>query len=230
MVSFFKEMGQEDPRIKVCEFPKSPRTGEPYRDIVIKQTTGEIICYCCHDDLWLPFHIEEMEAVLARCCFAHSMHATVRALQDMKDKDDFLSWLVLVSLKDKHIVKRMRYGENFFSLTFGAHTRKSYDKLEEGWVTTPKRTMPTDLYMWQKFLSAYQNRCDTVKKITALHFARIERRHWSEQERDDELKRYFERIQDSAFLAQINKIHSEYRHSRIKQIVELFRNIFVSIR
>ena len=36
MVSFFKAMSKEDSRLKVYEYPKSPRTGEPYRDIVIK--------------------------------------------------------------------------------------------------------------------------------------------------------------------------------------------------
>jgi|SRR5271157_1749191 len=61
MVSFLNNMRKEDPRIKVFVFPKSPRTGEPYRDIVIKQTTGKIICYCSHDDLWLPDHVRTME-------------------------------------------------------------------------------------------------------------------------------------------------------------------------
>ena len=225
MVSFFKEMGQEDLRIKVFEFPKSPRTGEPYRDIVIKQTTGEIICYCCHDDLWLPFHVEEMDTALAKCCFTHSTHAEVKASQGINDKDDFLSNLIRVSLKDKHIVDRMRYGINFFGLTFGAHTRKSYNKLKEGWVTTPRRNMPTDWYMWRKFSSAYQGRCDTVKKITALHFGKGYRIDWSEQERAGELKRYFERIQDSTFLTQIDNMYNTFRLPWIKQIKELFKDV-----
>ena len=190
MVSFFKEMGQEDPRIKIFEFPKAPRVGEPYRDIVIKQAASEVICYCCHDDLWLPFHVEEMEAALARCCFANSIHAIVKVPQDMKDEDDFLFYLYRVNLKDKKDVKRMRRGHNFFTLTFAAHTRKSYNELKEGWVTTPKKNMPTDFYMWRKFLSAYHNRCGTVMKITALNFRTYDRKTWSEQQRDDELKRY----------------------------------------
>ncbi len=225
MISFFKEMEQEDPRIKIFKFPKSPRTGEPYRDIVIKQTTGEVICYCCHDDLWLPFHIKEMETALARCCFAHSIHAAVKVPQGIKDKDDFLYHLYRISLRDEDVVKRMRRGQSFFGLTFGAHTRKSYNKLEEGWVTTPKRTTATDWYMWQKFLSAYQDRCDTVKNITALHFGKPHRRDWSEQERADELRRYFERIQDSVFLTQIDKIYDTFRVCRVERIKELFKSM-----
>ena len=79
--------------------------------------------------------------------------------------------------------------------------------------------------MWQKFLSAYQDRCDTLKKITALHFGKPHRRDWSEQERADELKRYFERIQDSVFLAQIDKIYDTFRLSRVEQIKELYKRI-----
>ena len=71
MISFFKNMEEEDPRLKVFVFPKSPRAGEPYRDIVIKQTTGRNICYCSHDDLWLPYHIQEIEQSLNICCFTH---------------------------------------------------------------------------------------------------------------------------------------------------------------
>lgn len=211
MVSLFKEMGQEDARLKVFEFPKATRTGEPYRDIVIKQTTGEIICYCCHDDLWLPFHVAQMETALARCCFTHSIHAVVKVPQDITDEDDFLFYLYLVSLRDKQIVGKMRRGRNFFGLTFAAHTRESYNKLDEGWVTTPKEEVYTDLYMWRKFLSAYQDRCDTVGKITALEFGKYARRDCSEQERADELKRYFERTQDSVFLTQIEKSYEKYR-------------------
>ena len=230
MVSFFKEMAQDDYRIKIFEFPKAPRTGESHRDIVIKQAASEVICYCCHDDLWLPFHIEEMEATLAGCCFANSIHALVTVPQNMKNKDDFLFYLYRVNLKDKKDVKRMRRGHNFFTLTFVAHTRKSYNELEEGWVTTPKKNMPTDFYMCRKFLSAYPSQCDTVMRITALNFRKYYRRTWSEQQRDDELKRYFERIQDSAFLAQIGKFYDTFRLSRIQQIREFLQDIFIPIR
>jgi glycosyltransferase involved in cell wall biosynthesis len=34
MVSFFRNIEKEDSRVKVFVFPKSPRTGEPYRDII----------------------------------------------------------------------------------------------------------------------------------------------------------------------------------------------------
>jgi len=219
MASFFKELEREDPRLKVFVFPKSPRTGEPYRDIVIKQTSGSIICYCCHDDLWLPYHIEEMEKSLASCSFTHSLHAFVKVPKEIRDGADFLGGVHWTSLKDKDVVERMLRGQNFFGLTFGAHTRKSYYELKEGWVTTPYKDMPTDLYMWRKFLFACRSDCDTVMKITALHFRKLERSEWSEQERADELKQYFEKIQDPEFLKQIEKLSLRFRPSLYRKIM-----------
>lgn len=224
MISFFKGMEKEDPRVQVFVFPKSPRTGEPYRDIVIKQTTGTIICYCSHDDLWLPYHIKEMEKSLKKCCFTHSLHTFISLPEAIKNENDLSAGILWINLKDREIIKRMYGEENFFGLTFGAHTRKSYNELEEGWVTTPQKDIPTDLYMWRKFLSAYDNRCKTTMRITALNFRQLDRKDWSEQERDDELKHYFEKIQDPAFVRQIDKLYSKYHltffYQKIKNLIK----------
>jgi glycosyltransferase involved in cell wall biosynthesis len=62
MVSFFENMGKEDPRIKVFVFPKSPRTGNLIS--IRNQTNHREITYCSHDDLWLPDHVRTMEKAL----------------------------------------------------------------------------------------------------------------------------------------------------------------------
>jgi glycosyltransferase involved in cell wall biosynthesis len=213
MISFFKGMGKEDPRIRVFVFPKSPRTGEPYRDIVIKQTTGSIICYCGHDDLWLPHHIQEIEKSLKKCWFTHSIYASVNLPENIRDANDLFGGIYWINLEDQDVVRRMLNGENFFGLTFGGHTRKSYYELKEGWVTTPQKDIPTDLYMWRKFLSAYGNRCKTTMRITALNFRQFDRKDWTEQERAGELELYFKKIQDPAFLREIDQFCSRYRLS-----------------
>ncbi|SMD13465.1 glycosyltransferase family A protein [Sporomusa malonica] len=234
MVALFKNIAKEDVRIKVFTYPKSPRTGEPYRDAVIKQTTGKIICYCSHDDLWLPNHVQELEKTLHTCWFTHSIHAVV----NMPDKENtacaeplakaesrlcpsgnialiqaesysgssLFSHIYWADLQDPIIIDKMLNGRNFFGLTYGAHTRESYVNLEEGWITTPVKNIPTDLYMWCKFLSGYKERCKTTMKITALSFPKLYRKEWSEQQRDDELKLYFEKILDPSFLKRIDNI------------------------
>jgi hypothetical protein len=60
--------------------------------------------------------------------------------------------------------------------------------------------------MWCKFLSAFGESCQTTSKVTALNFQKTRRKDWSEQEHDDELRDYFEKIQDPAFLRKIDKL------------------------
>jgi len=218
MVSFFRDMEKEDPRIKVFVYPKSPRNGEPYRDMVIKQTAGQIICYCSHDDLWLPEHVQVMEEALRECCFTHSLHALVNLPEAIKDENTLLGAANWISINRK-IIKMMQRGENFFGLTFGAHTRESYNELPEGWATTPRKDIPSDLYMWCKFLTAFGERCKTTMKVTALNFPKNPRKDWSEQQRDEELRRYFEKINDPLFLRQIYEMSLRFRPSLYQKII-----------
>ncbi len=211
MVSFFKRMEDEDPRIKVYVHPKSPRTGEPYRDIVIKKTVGRIIAYCSHDDLWLPFHIAKLEKTLKHCWFAHSIHAFVNTPDAIRNNEDILGGVYWINLRDKSIVDQMFRGTNFFGLTYAAHTRGCYGRLREGWATTPVKETPTDLYMWIKFLSQFKNRCRTLMKVTALNFRTSDRLNWSEKERNDELKIFYERIQDPSFLKRIDELSRAFQ-------------------
>ena len=206
MVAFFDVMAKEDPRIKVFSYPKSPRTGEPYRHEVIRKTTGRIVCYCGHDDLWLPDHVETVEKALQQAGFTHTLHAVVDTQQQAGCTHTVYSEIYLMDLKKKKTVKKMRGGQNYFGLTYGAHTRTSYQSLTEGWVTTPDRDIPTDLYMWNKFLAADGVICTTTKKITALSFPLPYRRDWSQQRRDEELARYFVRLKNPGFIKNAQKI------------------------
>ena len=170
MVTFFEKMADEDPRITVFRYPKSPRTGEPYRDEVIRKTTGSIICYCAHDDLWLPDHIETIERALGKYDFVHTLHAAVNISENIIRPYDIYSVIYLMNIKRRKIRKKMQCKQNFFGLTYGAHTRKAYFRLERGWETTPDKDIPTDLYMWNKFISCDKFKYKTIKKITALCF------------------------------------------------------------
>jgi glycosyltransferase involved in cell wall biosynthesis len=206
MVSFFEDMVKEDPRIRVFAYSKSIRTGEPYRDEVIKKMTGEIVCYCCHDDLWFPNHIEVMEKALKKCDFTHTYHAIVNNQEKIKRPQDVLLGVHFADLSKRKTVNSMLYGTNYFGLTYAAHTRSAYGKLKEGWVTTPDKNIPTDLFMWKKFLSSSEIVCGTTKQTTALTFPVPLRKELSEKERDNELASYFGKMSDAAFEKQINRL------------------------
>ena len=225
MVAFFEAMAIEDPRIRVFCYPKSPRTGEPYRHEVIGKTTGRIICYCGHDDLWMPDHVETVEQTLQDSGFTHTLHAVVDTQQPAGCTHTIYSDIYLINLKRGKIVQKMRDGINFFGLTYGAHTRESYLRLAEGWVTTPDREIPTDLYMWNKFLSAEGVMCTTTRKITALSFPVPYRRDWTQQRRDEELARYFSRLKNPRFVKNAQKIRPNLfwiKLGRLKKKVGFF--------
>ncbi len=72
------ELATSDDRVRFVGYPKSPRTGEPYRDIAIRESDCEYVAYAADDDLWLPNHLEELLRVLADADFGHTMVASVR--------------------------------------------------------------------------------------------------------------------------------------------------------
>lgn len=204
-VARFEALRKQDERVRVMRFPKSPRTGEPHRDSVIRQTTGRVVCYCAHDDLWLPHHVETVERSLAAASFTHTIHTIVNTPEQARDVGSLLGKAYWVDLLDENIVRSMREGANFFGLTYGAHTREAYLALEEGWVTTRRADLPTDLYMWGKFLAAHGNRCRTAPKVTALNFRRVDRLGWTQEERERELEDCFRKLQDPAFLRLVQR-------------------------
>jgi len=54
-----RSFANSDSRIRFFEFPKGERRGEAHRAVVLEhQASGQIVCYCADDDLWLPFHLE----------------------------------------------------------------------------------------------------------------------------------------------------------------------------
>jgi len=140
-----------DSRIRFFDFPKGPRNGEVHRDGVLRQARGRIICYQADDDLWLPGHLQDMEAALDDADFVGAMHVNVELedrvrayffdIERPEFRDLWVSW------------QAHPYGpwaSNGFGLAFGGHRLEAYLRLPEGWTTTPTG-LPTDQFMWTKF-------------------------------------------------------------------------------
>lgn len=213
-VTFFREMARQDSRIRVFAYPKSPRTGEPYRDEVIRQTTGKIICYCAHDDLWLPWHAEAMEESLKTRGFTHSIHTQANTGNGFDQH--------LFDFCDDAAVEQLLFAANYFGLSFAAHTRAYYLSLPEGWVTTPDPDIPTDQYMWRKFVRHDRSACGTVRKVTVLAFPKPNRAHWSAERRAEELREYYAKMQSPVFLKKMEGLLLEsYVNDHIRRDAEL---------
>ena len=164
IVEMLQSVAAEDDRIMVLQFSKAPRTGEIHRARVIPKTTGRIICYLCHDDLWFPRHVETLERLLQTADFGHTLHIYAGLGSDLGTvRDALLADIAHSTFQDKMLDTKVP--KNFFGLTYGAHTREAYFRLEEGWSVTPDGIW-TDLHMWRKFLSAPWCRCASYMGIS----------------------------------------------------------------
>lgn len=215
IVEMLHEMKAEDNRIQLWGFPKAPRTGEIHRAVVISRTTGKIICYLSHDDLWYPNHVEILERALRDADFAHTLHVEARLGDELR----LVRHISLADISKSEYRERMlntSVSLNYFGLTYGAHTRDAYVDLEEGWTVTPEGEF-TDLYMWRKFLRSPGKRYATAFVITALHFPRA---WWEDafsmQEFDKELGRCFARLKDPAFREEISNQALEKAFSQLE--------------
>lgn len=184
MKELIEELAARDERIRIFAFPKAPRTGEIHRAKIIPQTSGTIICYLAHDDLWLPHHVETMERGLAEADFTHSIHANLGLSEPLGKIQE----TTLCDLAHPVVRQRMlgpEFPRHGFGLSFGAHTREAYFQLPSGWDTTPDG-VPTDIHMWRKFLSRPEIRAKSMMTLSALHFPAPS---WRQSLSEEELER-----------------------------------------
>lgn len=175
-----RELVSEDARFHFLDFPKHSRRGEPYRHEVLLGAKGNIVCYLCDRDLWLPDHIEQMVNLLSAADFAHSLPLHVlpdRKLRAFPVDVSFLGYRQLMSsLKDNRI-----------PFSCFAHTLKAYHSLKEGWATTPDGFW-TDLYFFRKFFADESLQGMSGLLPTAITFPSPPRKEWMISERLAELE------------------------------------------
>ena len=139
-----EELTSADPRVRYFDNPKGPRHGELHRHAALQEASGEIVCYLCDDDLWLPDHVQRMRALLADCDFAYALPFWIDPAGELH--------CLRVDLRLPYFREMFSRGENRIPLSCGAHTLELYRRLPAGWRTTPDGIF-TDLYMWQQILS-----------------------------------------------------------------------------
>jgi hypothetical protein len=169
-----QELVRLDSRVRFFDNPKGPSRGELWRHAALAQASGEIVCYLCDDDLWLPDHVEVLYELLRGAHFAGAWPVRV----DIDGSID--TWPV--SLQDPAFRESLLGGQNYFGLSCGAHTLAFYKSLSHGWRTTPAGK-PTDLHMWQQLLG--QPGCVAVSgpHPTVVMFPSPPRAAWTLDER-----------------------------------------------
>ncbi len=170
----------QDNRVRFFDFPKGPRHGEEYRHKVLTESaTGEIVCYLCDDDLWLPNHVETMLELLNEKDFAHSLPLVSEAVNSIN--------VLPINIECSQYQALLLTCENRIPLLHFGHTLSFYKCLPYGWRTTPA-ALPTDLYMYQQCLKQPGCRLKSGRKVTAIHFNSPLRKDVSEEVRLQELQ------------------------------------------
>lgn len=188
------EVQAEDPRVAFVEHPKGPRFGEVYRDPVLRQARGAVVCYLSDDDLWLPDHLATMLQLLAGADFAHSLPLWVDEAGRIQ--------VYTVDLALPFHRDLLRVGENRVPLNQSGHTLDLYRRLPEGWRTTPQG-LPTDLYMWQQILAMPGVRVASGTRPTVVHLPTSCRGERDMAARLEEIQTWWARVQDPTWRGQL---------------------------
>ena len=155
-----REAMATDDRVRFVDRPKGPRHGERYRHEVLQGARGEIVCYLCDDDLWVPGHVEEMARLLEDADFAHT--GTLLVWGD----GGLGTWLI--DLADPTDRDRARTESHDLNLSAMGHRLDAYGRLPHGWRTTP-RGFNTDHWMTRQFLEQPWVRAVSGTTVTNIH-------------------------------------------------------------
>jgi glycosyltransferase involved in cell wall biosynthesis len=184
-----------DPRVRFFDCPKGERHGERLRHEALQDSTSPIVCYLGDDDLLLPGHVAQMRELLEEADLAHDLPVNVWP-------DGSLRYNAF-NLARPEFVELLAAGRGGGGLTGVAHTRKAYDRLPYGWRPAPPG-MPTDIHMWQQFITIPGFKGVTGDRLTTLKFPSPLRTHMSVAERVFELEQWQRRIIDPEFPAELD--------------------------
>lgn len=174
------------PQVQFFDHPKSPGRGERYRHAALARARGEIVCYLCDRDLWLPDHVAHMLMLLQQADFAHSLPLHVR--------DGGVQFFPVDLVHPAYRQHMVQVG-NRVPLSCAGHTLRFYQSIEGGWGDTPPG-IPTDWHMFRKFLARPDCRCASGTLPTAITFPSPPRKDWPLETRLSELKAWQARIDD----------------------------------
>ncbi len=162
-VAAARRAARHDPRIQVFPFPKGERHGEAWRAAVLDGSRSDHVAQLGDDDLWLPNHLERLAAGLRQRDFVSMPQIRVH-------RDGQYSVPAFGDLAEPRTRNRMLYNRwNFFGPTEAGYRMDAYRRLVVGWSPAPE-DLPSDLFMWRKFLATPGLRYRTATAVTSLKF------------------------------------------------------------
>ncbi len=184
-------LAEADRRIRVFPFEKGQRNGEAHRHAALEQASGQLVAQIADDDLWFPNHLIEIGRLLQRYHFGNLPQPLILADQNIR--------VVFGLLQDRVVRRRMlEQAWNIFGPSFAGYRMDAYRGLEVGWSPAPPE-LPSDLFMWRKFLAAPGVSCGTRIAVTGAHLASQERTDRTLEDRAREMAELADRASDNRF-------------------------------
>ena len=184
------EVTAADRRVRFFDNPKGARNGELHRHAALATATGRIVCYLSDDDLWAPWHLETMSALLTEADVAHTLPVQV--------SPDGSMTVQVVDLARPHYRRLLLETKNRVPLPCFGHTLAMYRRLPHGWRPAPA-TVASDLYMYRQFLSDETCRATSGYRPTALVLPNPARRTWPVERRLEEIGDWGRRMAEPGF-------------------------------
>lgn len=146
-LDILEAIAKVDDRIRFEAHPKSPRTGEIYRDRVVRASDAEYVCHLGDDDIWAPYHLEQMLILMQKGDWVNQSAMSIL-------NSDMVDW---APRNMGGQTARQSMGKQRFAIAVGfshtAYRMESYLSLPEGWSQTPDGYVGTDQFMSAKFLT-----------------------------------------------------------------------------
>ncbi len=193
-----------DSRIRYESHEKAPRTGEPYRDPVIRDASCEFVFHLGDDDVWLPHQIDVMSRLLTTADFAVSPNVLVH-----RSGDFTISYAHPGGERARERMKQRAFVP--IGINFAAYRKDAYLKLPEGW-TTSVEPYATDMTMWGKFFEQSWLRVATTTRLCALKFYTVARGWFGPEQRLAELTPWLCRLGEPQLERRIADASTDWPH------------------
>lgn len=187
-IEWAKSAEKRDARVRFFDFPKGERHGEAHRHAALQEATGTYVAQIADDDLWFPGFLSEMALHLRTVDFGNLVQCVVDANGKI---DAFAGDLDAPNVRER----MMLTGWNFFGPTVTGYRITAYRQVS-GWSPAPAG-LPTDLYMWRKFLGNPKVKTGTRFAVQSVGFPTPQRTRWSEERRNAEIAAFAKRLEDS---------------------------------
>jgi glycosyltransferase involved in cell wall biosynthesis len=167
-----------DARISVRAFPKGERHGEHHRHLVLQEARGRYVAQIGDDDIWFPDHLRELELLLREVDFGHLVQCEIQP--------DGSALFIAGDLALEATQARMkREIWSCFGPTVAGYRLDAYRRLPVGWSPAPP-DMPSDVYMWRKFLALPGIRLGSRFTIQSVKMGAVKRPDVTLEQRSEE--------------------------------------------